>query len=743
MLELIVSQHDKPNRLTDVKDEIYDAKYAKFCISNSSSALHTKFVEETIKNKRFYMGDQWSQEEDLEAFLKDDTGQDRNRIKVVNNIFRPLIENYRGNAIRLVINAAARSISPTAVNRREKALEEKLFLTRTASEVPAFSEYIKQTYNVGQNKAETIQIFENHYVDEYAEKITKLIRYIAEINKFADMQVAAAENLAFSGLVASEGYEYGGELRWKILQSERCFWDRSARKNDLSDSGWKGYWDEWEATDIYERYPDLNTVQMQAIENYTTSIQNAFSFTGSSVRQNTTKLPVFTVYWKDCIKTEYGYIKDEYGYPCLEKINYVHPGEEKPRFTDKDLIAPPDTIWAKKRFKNGRKKRNSTVDVIRYCVMIPSDLIATEKNQNAPDVVLEHGLYEYQDTEFADPSNVDFPIKTHVWAQVDGEVIAPVGDALNPQRLINRILSVAESQINNSGGANIVYDKDAVDAQDGEDQVMRDVMQGKPVSLRSKGKGIPNAIGVYDATPKAGTYAMFDIIAGLKQYTQDMTGVNEALRGESIGQDQLVGVTQMLIQRGSLMQEPFYYAISSLFLQMFQYNSNVGKRIYIDNERELSIMIGDDGVEILKLSKELKDEDFRVFVKKENMDEAMIAQGDNLLMILLQNQLIDKKIFANLFGRSTPSEVGRHLRQFTREDAEASRQRAQHQKSENQELLRAAQQENQNIMRQQESSKDRDFMRERQLNADKMQGKLSEQIIKGMTSRNTSPPPVV
>ena len=290
--------------------------------------------------------------------------------------------------------------------------------------------------------------------------------------------------------------------------------------------------------------------------------------------------------------------------------------------------------------------------------------------------MLDYGEVPYQETEWEDLSNVKFPFKCSTWGYVDGEIMSPVDDAINPQRFINRILSVAESQINQSGGTNVVIDKDSVDADGGEDALYRDVDQGKPITIRTKGRGVPNSLGVYDATPKQGTYNLFNIIPVMEGIIQKGTGINEGLKGESTGSDQLVGVTQLLIQRGSLMQEPFYNALANVFLQVHQHTATVGKRIYIDNERDLSIAVGDDGVEILKLAKDMRNEDFRVFVSRANADEQLFAQGDQMLNIFLQSGLIDEAIYANLYGRSTPEDVTMSMREFAGVRNEMKRQQA-------------------------------------------------------------------
>ena len=56
------------------------------------------------------------------------------------------------------------------------------------------------------------------------------------------------------------------------------------------------------------------------------------------------------------------------------------------------------------------------------------------------DLMNDFGLAPHQETEWNDLSNVKFPFKCFTWGYVDGEIMSPVDDAINPQRLINRIL---------------------------------------------------------------------------------------------------------------------------------------------------------------------------------------------------------------------------------------------------------------------------------------------------------------
>lgn len=704
MFFLVSNGQNRPSILDKNKDEKYHIDFARYCIGQANNELQTSFVEKVQLNKNFYKGNQWINNEDLDLFFKDDTDQGRNRIKIYKNLIRPMVEQFRGNAIRMSINYRVKSISPQAINRRETKLAKQLYLSKIAnqSENP-FGEQMKKEMAIGDNDAQTTATFNNSYVDDYVKKMNYLGNFVEERNKFEDKQVRIAEELALSGLGVMNTYEYSGHQYFKVTKSENFFFDRSAQEHDLTDGEFMGELIHMNPSEIFEQWQDVTDDQRTAIDNYSRQYRNfAKQYSTASTNTNVDssgKVPVFKVYWRDGEQYEYGYVKDEFGYDYLTKINHIEEGQTEPKYTDKDLIK--NNSIRSQKLLHGKLKRRVHVDTLRMAIIIPSEVVAmgadgSSSKDNIKDILLEYGIAPYQETNNLDVASVQFPYKCYCWGYVDGEIMSPVDDAINPQRFINRILSVAENQINNSRGSGTVIDKSMVDDQD---EVVRNMNQSKPIFINAKGRGIQNAIGAYDATVKQGTMVMFNIIDAMKNYMQDVTGVNEALKGESTGSDQLVGVTQLMIQRGSLMQEPFYNAILQIYKQCYQSILSVGKRIYCDNERNLAIAVGDDGLEIIKITKDMLLEDFRCFVKRENSDEMLVSAGNNMLMTLYQLQLIDDKRLANLYGRATPDEVATALRASANEKQELQKMQAKAEaESENALIQRAEMEDRKNEM---------------------------------------------
>lgn len=697
-ISAIVSQ--RPNRLipNNEKNEKYHLDWAKYAtMAGWQSAMRSQWVERTLRNERFYRNEQWKTQEDVDTFLKDQSGQDRNRIMFTMNMIRQLVEQYRGHALTMDINFRAENISPFSKTRREESLAEALFYTDVAKRNPYFKEGLKKRLLIGDDAAESTLIFNNAFVDMLVPAINSLLDGVSKNNQFSEyIQLALAEQLAFSGLCVAYDFEYAGKQRFNPIISKDFFWDINARRYDLQDSEYMGFVEYLSAPQILESAVlELNQQAKESIENYDKRIGNGFYDQGQ-VRSGQ---PVLTAMWRDTEPIWFGYVMDEFGVPMFCKINYIEPGESKPKYTDKDIVDPPKNERTD-RIMRGKKKIRIDVDNIRFCRYVPWQASAqpiTDKEKSI-DIVLDYGLLPYQDTMYEEYRNVMYPFKAWTWSYIDGQVTSPIDDAINPQRFLNRVLSVTENQINNSGGAGLVYDSDLTDQS--EEEIINNVNQSKPIKMNTRGRGVNNAVGTYNAGISPATYEMFNLIPAIKGIVQGSTGTNEAMRGEALGQDQLVGVTQALLQQGSILQAPFYHSLVMVFKQMYQAIANRGKRIYLDNDYELINTVGDWNAEILRSTKTAKIEDFRVYVEMSQNPKMLMRAADQQLMLLKQLNMIDDNRFANLYGRSTPELVAQSMREYAADKNILAREQAKAQAQQQEQMMQLAQQQEQQIQQQ-------------------------------------------
>lgn len=668
----IITEQIRPNRLEGEKKEEYHRKYARWVLGSVSNSTHNFFMTKSAVNWAFYKGNQWIFNEDLQGFLTDESGDVRNRIKFTENLIRPMIEQYVGNAIRLDLNMDAVAISEFAANRREIELARLKILAGEAARSEVLGDEMRDALPIGESEEETEEIFENTYVDNHVDAINLLVDSVMEVNDFEDKKIILAKHLGLDGIGVLYGTEYNGEYLWEVIDPRYFIFDHSAKRPDLKDSEYMGLYHEMIPSSIYERWQDILPDDKKAIEKFTQSPggNNNINY-GSYGTFNTStgRVPVYEIFWRDTEQQEWGYVLDEFGYEFFTQIG----DDEDSRFTKKDLITPKEEGHDK--VLKGQKSRKIFVEILRYTCFIPGEIMPT---QGSKDIVLDFGKVPYTENSISNPSNVEFPFKCYCWAYNEGDILAPVDDAIAPQRYLNRLQSIAEANINNSRGSGTIIDGDMVDAQGGEEEVLRNINLSKPVFVKAKGN-LNNSLGSYDFTVGAGVTNIYTAADQTRQSIDRITGVNESMQGTSGGQRRLVGVTQLDIQRGTLIQEPFYYALSRIILQAGQAIASNGKRIYADNRRKLAIMTGDNGVRNIIITQEMVIEDFRIAIKRTVGKEEQQQAGNQMLFDLIGAQLIDGKRFANMLNRGSIDDIARAVREYQQELAEAEKAQSQEQ----------------------------------------------------------------
>jgi hypothetical protein len=633
-----------------------------------SNYIYRRFINRCLINWSFYKGQdgQWIFDEDIEAFFLDESGDVRNRLKWTKNVIKPMVQQYVGNAIRLSYDAKAKCISDFVINKREEELAKLKALQKVGEAMPFFKDIIKQFAPIEDTELETEELFYNTFVENYETDVNNLIEFISNEINIDELKVQITRNLAICGLGIYKGYEAGDNYVAESVNPLFFGWDMSAKKPDLSDAEFMHDWYYMDSPSIFEKYPKISQEERELIESYSNSntqnsmhkiVNGIYTIPGG-------KVPVYEVYWKDVEKREYGWVMDEYGYPYYTMIN-----DAASEYTDKDLIEP--VTEKHKEEMNGKKKHTIYVDIIRYCIIIPQE----EIGHGNGDIILEYGILPYQEKNLYDPANAKFPYKCYTYIYDRGEVLTPLDDVIDPQRFLNRTLSVIESQMANMRGTGTVISKSAVDDRDGEADITRNINASKPIFVDTDRVGsVQNAIGTYGTNIGSGTLQMFQVIQSVQQSIQDVTGVNEAMTGTQGGSDVLVGVIEAQIQRGSLVQEPFYWALTSILRQAYEHMATVGKAIYHDNPRKLAIMVGDEGMSRIEITKDHLMQDYRIFIKRSETPEQGVNAANQLLFTLLQAGLIDQVIFSNLFNRASPDLVADALRKYSRDKMMAQQQ---------------------------------------------------------------------
>ena len=743
MLDLLISTNPvRPNKVQDKqykgKDELYHVDMARYYLSASTNPTIRDFQTKCMIDWAFYQGNQWIFNDDLESFLTDESGEVRNRIRFVLDICSPKIRQYIGNIIRVDYKYKAVSISDGVINRRERELNTMNIYTHVAKQAGGFYEQtMKDNFPIGDSQGETELNFDNYYTDTLQDGITALIQNIADQNEIDTLKVAVAENLAVTGLGILKGFEQNGEQIWETTQSERFIYDCNAKRPDLKDGEFMGEYNYMASTDVFERWQNISNSQKIAIEDSVKSGQNNSNWLNNFIGWFYNKLPVVEMYWKDGEYQEFGWVKDEFGYDFFTRINGEDGVDGKPKYTDKDLITSKNKAY--KKILDGDKKKKIWVDNLRYCIFTPAEYLSSEmaknnKNIKNYNIVYEYGIVPHQEVYAFSPSNVEYPYKCGTFKYHNGIIWSPMDMMLDIQRYINRVSSMAEANMNNTRMGGTVIAKGAITNEMPEEDIQRNINVGKAIIIDDNGIGVNNSIGEYHNTGTKDAAEFYKVVDVLKGFSESMTGVNEAMTGSGGGQRELKGVTDAMIERGSLIQEDYYFAMTEILRQAYRCMAQQGKQIYADNPRKLAIMTGDEKASAIIITKDMLNEDFRIDIKRIPPEQKQMALQESTR--LFKDGTLDSEGYAKTYWIGTMDDVARELRRSLRKAEEMKKKMAQLQQQKQQE----EQQQQQGMMQDVKNENAKKLANENEQNDKDRQTKILSDVIKQSGKNNVKQP---
>lgn len=720
MIFPIITNTQRPNRLEGKKDEKYHADFARFCIQSAYNPVVQYNIYKFLVNYNFYKDNQWIFNEDLEPFLKDESGDVRNRVRWEYNIIRPIVEHYVGNVVKTDFTVRAYNCSPESIEKKDAEIAQRLTAQQMAANMPLVADNLKQQFRLGDTPEETELMFDEEWVDESEVAVNGLLRHVETINRFDVLKVELMKNKILGGIsIAKETFQ-NGEQCWQNTDIPYFYFDVGARQPDLSDAEHMGDYSMMLPTEIYERWTGLTWDERDAIQRYCNSNSQTVALEdyGRIFGQLSGRVPVFDSYWHDTEQRVYGYVLDDAGrkfFTCLEDRNYKPESPEEIYYTERDAVPYKQLTprEQKKVTKDGTTVR--FMDIPHYCTMIPKEILGYET-----DIVLEYGAVPFSERYSDAPFVSHLPYKVDTYNYRYGEIVSPLDSIIKPQRIINRCLSMAEAMLNNSRGANYFVDKSLVSTMDGgEAGMQRNMNQSKPVLVDGSryGGNIQNAVIPYDATGIKDASGYISIIQSMREMTQTVTGINDNMTGLANGSKQLVGVQQSNIVHGSLLQEPIYNGISVQFEAIYKCIANKGRQFYCDNERKLTMLLGEKGMREIMMTRDMMTEEFRIELRRVSPDQSNIEAQNTQLITFLQMQLIGEEEFAKLYNRAEADEVAFAIREYSikkQQMAKAAQEQqdasAQQQQAQNEQMIAGAQQEKaaDTQVIQDEKQKDRD-----------------------------------
>jgi len=239
MLNIISLTPVRPNRVRTPerdKKEQYHTDQARWIMGRSGDPKLEEWRRYSEINRNFYANKQWDMPEDVQQFLMDESGQNTNRVKVTFNYIQPMVEQGRGNAMRMSFDHSAQSISPLAIVRKEADLGKLLFFNDVAIVSPELKPELQNRFGIGDTKEDTTRLYDNTYVDNYSLGLERLCKYVMDANDMNQYKGDLAKDMYLEGIGILKPYIHSGEQRFERILPETFGFDNGeviiSKRND-------------------------------------------------------------------------------------------------------------------------------------------------------------------------------------------------------------------------------------------------------------------------------------------------------------------------------------------------------------------------------------------------------------------------------------------------------------------------------------------------------------------------------
>ena len=656
------------------KGKEYHAQMGRADRASVNTGVLQRMYAKSILAEKAYNDEIWTNE-DVDTFLLDESLNTRNRVKFSFNMIKPIVEQLRGGAIQTDFSASVQPVTKHTRTVRQMGMAQQQLMHSLSEMSPEMDRIIRSSYNLGDTMQQSVSMLEDTWQDNNTKAMNHLLQQMVALNEMDRFRGEDAYRFSMSGVLAEILRKDGSHVRWHKIHPRDFFYDTSAQMMDFSDAAFMGSYQSMTMPQIAEMW-NVSESELSDIESSIRAFggDNGTAYSSTFDLMSQTKVKVLSDYWNDVAYDEWGYVNGEGGVPTMVRIG--DDDGRGPLYTLNDVIEPP--VDKDGDLFKGNRTRKSFTQCTRFVEMVMWEDMAGRSTEGAadrkrmkqgemPDLILDHGVYDLQEYNPYDVGMSRSPVKACCFALAKGEIVSPVQAVIDPNRFVNRILSALEGQMNASGGKTLMIDLDMVDkSMGGINSIDSRVKQGKSIAMRANGRGVSTAMGSHDDSPGAGAYAMLQIVSSVQDLVRTVTGVHAPMMGEG-QKDAMVGVTEILVQRGAIMQEPFYAAYADLQLQKYKCMATAGKEFYLQHPDVLMDLVSQDDLVYLYQTREFEAERYNATMTRDNPERIRRQQANTWLDALVQGGLVDAMFYAQYYNSSYVEDIRPALIQYTAE----------------------------------------------------------------------------
>lgn len=647
----------RPSPFTSNKDVSYYVNCARYYAYISLNDVRRAAWLVMANQIEFFLRyQQWEHPEDAQVFLND--GRKTPRLKLTKNIIEQMAQQFRGNVARMNFDAKAEAYSQRAVIRQQMDLTELLasydFLNQMPKEMQG---QMAVGMGIPQEQEQGIKEFYENYQDALVQSINYLLESLEVENDInGTIKKLLGENLVIGGVsaaVINNFNLYGGKLEVSVIPYANVLFDHNAIYSDMRDAAFLGHVEYYTPQQIKSLYPktaahSLEAMQ-QAINNnaLNSGASDSYFYNGgynpvNAIKDKQERVPVVQMVWFDNDEEEFAWVEVN-GEPQF--VNLLAYAKANPELKEVKIVDAPEGAIADSGFAYPR--------TLRYTKFIPYELVGDPKLMVkvnplvVPDIVLDYGEFPFVSKDAEGGYTMTNPYSISCWWWNQGSISVPLYDAVDINRLTNRALSVFENHLSTAGGSGLAYDKTALDGDkdEAEANIYEATKSGYPVGLNAKRHGIGNMMMPYNFGINEGTFNILRSAGELQALANNYVGINDPLMDMANGGAPMLGVIQLLVQKGTLIQEPYYEALRSCMLGVYKFLADIGKNMYSYYDKSLVIKVGDTGLRAIKISKDAMLDYFRINVVQDNVKEVRKQIVFQIINLLYEKGIIDKETF--------------------------------------------------------------------------------------------------
>jgi hypothetical protein len=446
-----------------------------------------------------------------------------------------------------------------------------------------------------QTEEELDDFFDREYKDVAEVVITAILKYLARVNNWDYQRIQMFTDILIMGMAFCRTEIIDGIPVTKRVDPRNMIWDINATNDFLSDSTYFGELEYMNIGDVINQFGLTRKEIEEAYGDYKTfSLGNSNNVSGANEfgllnRNNSMKffkqeggdlrVLVARACWVDYKPWSNKESEDKYG--------NVHIKRADPDSQEKDVKKTNIKTWRRGTLIGGRFMK-------------------------------EWGEIPNQARNWTSLSNADAPYKALIPQYMNGVAISKVHMMKNLQKMKDMALYRLQLDMARSGTKTMLYDYNQLPEGFTLQQVMKYAKTAGIMLIDSSAGGTGSNFNQFkevDMSMSNNITAYLNISALMDAEMDAISGINEARQGMVKNASQAVGVTQSSLFQSALATAVYYDLFSQFCSHVLDHQAKLAKISWAGKERFAPI-IGDVGVDFLKVDIDMDLHDYAVFVSE-------------------------------------------------------------------------------------------------------------------------------